>query len=112
MAEIFVDLNARIIPADREVYVARPGADYRLYPDFVEHEVVFPELPLLELENGVPLSEYQDDLDKRILRALALGTGILKKTSRNRVSTLLSMWESGHEVCRSCVPLWWAILRN
>jgi hypothetical protein len=68
---IFVDLKSLIVTPDREVYVARPGKAYKLYRSFVDNEIVGPDLPFLELVQGVPLNEHKD-IERRIRRSRAL----------------------------------------
>jgi hypothetical protein len=66
-----VDLNTRVLSQDHQVFFARPGHAYRLYPEFVEHRAVFAELPLLDLTQGVPI-EQQPRLNARIHRSRAI----------------------------------------
>lgn len=68
---IVVDLNTRIVNSDHNVFVVRPGKEYRLFEDFIKSELIFPDLPGLELRSGVPLSEYKD-LPERIRRSNAI----------------------------------------
>lgn len=71
MTQVYVDLNTRIIPATRQVYVARPGKNYRLYPEVIASKSILVELPALDLTEGLPVSEHLD-LDARIRRSKAL----------------------------------------
>jgi len=70
---INVDLRTRILPEDHQVFFARPGAQYRLYPEVVDTSSVLIDLPFLELQPGVPI-EDQPDLDARIRRSRRLRT--------------------------------------
>jgi hypothetical protein len=72
------DLNTRIIPKDREVYVARPGRSYRLYREIVKDRVVVADLPFLDFKKGVPIRK-QLNLDARILRSRALRSWYRRK---------------------------------
>lgn len=62
---IKIDLNTKIIPEGRNVFVARPGRGYRLYQQFFENNLIGPELPGIDLERGKKLSE-QSDMDLRM----------------------------------------------
>jgi len=65
---IEVDIRTKIIPDDHRVVVARPGADYRLYPEFVDKELVGPELPSLFLEEE-RINPDDPDMVARIMRS-------------------------------------------
>jgi hypothetical protein len=86
---IYFDLNARIIPPDREVFVTRPGKGYKLYLDFVQNDVVGPDLPHLELIPGKTLADHKD-LDRRVRRARAIRNWHRGKRIEKRPSTSLS----------------------
>jgi hypothetical protein len=62
---INVDLNTKIIPEGRNVFIARPGKGYRLYQQFFENNLIGPELPGIDLERGKTLSE-QSHMDLRM----------------------------------------------
>ena len=66
---ITVDLNARVLGEEHNVYVARPGKGYRLYREFTENSSLILELPGLKLEPDVPLNDQQ--LRRRINRSRA-----------------------------------------
>lgn len=68
MAKIVVDINTRLLTEDHQIFVSRPGKDYRLYPEVREGSVVLLELPGLGLVNGMRINEYQD-LQERIIRS-------------------------------------------
>lgn len=70
---IHVDLRTRILPPDHQVFFARPGAQYRLYPEVVQERSILIDLPFLDLQPGVPI-EQQPDLDARIRRSRRLRT--------------------------------------
>ena len=52
-------------------YVARPGKGYKLYRTFVDNDIVAPDLPFLDLTDGLPLGEHKD-LEQRIRRSRAI----------------------------------------
>ncbi|RYC31378.1 hypothetical protein D3273_13390 [Lichenibacterium minor] len=66
-----IDLALRVLPADHQVFFARPGIQYRLYREVTEQKVVVPDLPALDLADGVPL-DRQDRVMSRIHRARKL----------------------------------------
>jgi len=71
---ILVDLKARTVHPDSEIYVARPGKGYKLYQSFIGNGIqgiVGPDLPFLELVKGTPLSEHKD-IERRIRRSRAI----------------------------------------
>ena len=57
MPKIEVDLRTRMIPKDDQVFLARPGRQYRLYAAFVAEKEVGPELPGLEIISGRPIKD-------------------------------------------------------
>ncbi|MBR0868707.1 hypothetical protein JQ614_42670 [Bradyrhizobium diazoefficiens] len=66
---ITIDLNARVLGEEHNVYVARPGKGYRLYRDFRENSSLILELPGLKLEPDLPLDDQQ--LRQRVNRSRA-----------------------------------------
>jgi hypothetical protein len=68
---IEVDINTKFIEPNTRVYVARPGAKYRLFQQFVDEHFVGPELPGLELPS---FDRYADigDLVERVMRSVAI----------------------------------------
>lgn len=66
-----IDLALRLLPADHQVFFARPGLQYRLYREVTAQKIVVPDLPALEFEDGVPI-EGQNRLMSRIHRARRL----------------------------------------
>jgi hypothetical protein len=68
---IRIDLNTKIIPSDRKVFIARPGKGYRLYQQFYENNLIGPELPGIDLERGKKLSE-QTRMDLRLKKTAAV----------------------------------------
>jgi hypothetical protein len=66
-----IDLTLRLLPADHQVFFARPGIQYRLYREVIEHSIVVPDLPALEFKDRVPLDQ-QDRVMSRIHRARKL----------------------------------------
>ena len=58
---IEIDLNARILPEDHNVYVVRPGSGYGLFPEIVENSILLLELPGLGLQVG----QKPDDAELR-----------------------------------------------
>ncbi|MDR3500669.1 MAG: hypothetical protein P4L72_15750 [Parvibaculum sp.] len=71
MPTIEVDLRTKVLPQTTNVYVGRPGKEYRLYHQFTEGHVIGPELPGLDLQPGVPLAQ-QTLMDNRIRRSVRL----------------------------------------
>jgi hypothetical protein len=65
---IEVDLDTRVLPREHEVFFARPGEKFRFYNDFVQGQVVAPDLPGLQLDPGIPV-ERQPKLNARIRMA-------------------------------------------
>jgi hypothetical protein len=68
VTSIVLNLNTRILQDDHQVFVTRPGKDYRLYPEFLEQSVVLLELPGLTIPEEISLEECRD-LRERILMA-------------------------------------------
>jgi len=68
MPQIVVDINTRLLTDSHQIFVSRPGKDYRLYPEVSENSVVLLELPALDLTPGVPIDDYTD-LEQRIKRS-------------------------------------------
>ncbi|WP_439360717.1 hypothetical protein [Bradyrhizobium sp. DASA03007] len=66
---IEIDLNARVLGEEHNVFVARPGKGYRLYREFRENSSLILELPGLKLEPGVPLDDQE--LRRRVNRSRA-----------------------------------------
>jgi hypothetical protein len=68
---IVIDLNARVLSADHNVFVARPGKEFRLFHEIVPTENLLLEMPGLELISGRKLNDYTD-LRARVLRSRAI----------------------------------------
>lgn len=66
---ITIDLNARVLAEEHNVYVVRPGKGYRLYREFRENSSLIAELPGLKLEANVPLDNQ--NLRRRVNRSRA-----------------------------------------
>lgn len=60
----FVDLYARIIPKNHNVFFVRPGKDYHLYMQIVQKSTILADLPQLDLEPGVPFAAQPMLLNK------------------------------------------------
>jgi hypothetical protein len=71
MDSLTVDIGTKILPADHEVYVARPGGRYKLYGSVIASSMVFPELPMLDLQKGLSI-DNQPDLIRRVRRSSAI----------------------------------------
>lgn len=67
---IEIDLNARILPEDHNVYVVRPGSGYGLFPEIVENSILLLELPGLGLQVGQKPDDAE--LRRRVNRSRAL----------------------------------------
>ncbi|MEO1019906.1 MAG: hypothetical protein AAFY56_19770, partial [Pseudomonadota bacterium] len=65
---ITIDLQSRVLTPDRGVFFVRPGAGYRLHPDFESLSTIFSDLPGLDLDIERELAE-QPDIFARIRRA-------------------------------------------
>jgi hypothetical protein len=67
---IEIDLNARILPEEHNVFVVRPGNSYGLFPEITQQETLILELPGLDLTSG----QRPDDADlrRRVNRSRAL----------------------------------------
>ena len=57
---IHVDLKSRVIPEDHQVFLVRPGSNYKLMPLFEQKNGIFADLLGLELANHVPLDEQKN----------------------------------------------------
>lgn len=68
---ISVDISTKFISSETKVYIARPGAHYRLFQHFVDNSFVGPELPDLKLPDYRRLNEV-DDLLERVIRSVAI----------------------------------------
>jgi hypothetical protein len=68
---INVDLKSRVVSDQHQVYLVRPGANYRLHTDFYENSAIISDLVGLDFQRGVPLLE-QPNLVAQIRRAKAL----------------------------------------
>lgn len=64
---INIDIRAKKISEDHSVVVARPGAGYALYPEFVDESVVGPDMPSVFLE-GEEI-KIDDDIVAKIKRS-------------------------------------------
>jgi len=71
MAQIRIDISSRILSEDHRVFLIRPGKGSKLYPSFTSQSKVGPELPNLDLEDGVVFSKQPDFLAK-LLRSIAI----------------------------------------
>jgi len=60
-----------MLPADHEVFVVRPGAQYKLYKYVADDSTILLDLPGLDLDRQKALVEHED-LESRILRSVAL----------------------------------------
>lgn len=67
---IEIDLNARILPEEHNVFVVRPGSGYGLFAEITQQQTLILELPGLELTSGTRPDE--DDLRRRVNRSRAL----------------------------------------
>jgi len=67
---IEIDLNARILPDEHNVFVVRPGSNYGLFADITQQQTLILELPGLELTSGQRPEE--GDLRRRVNRSRAL----------------------------------------
>lgn len=67
---IEIDLNARVLPDEHNVFVVRPGSSYGLFPEITQQGVLILELPGLGLESGQRPND--DDLRRRVNRSRAL----------------------------------------
>jgi len=67
---IEIDLNARILPEDHNVYVIRPGSSYGLFSEITQQSTLILELPGLDLTSGQRPEE--EDLRRRVNRSRAL----------------------------------------
>lgn len=71
MAGIRLDLRFRVVPADRQIFIAFPGRGYGLYDHFHRLDCIFPQLPGLDLFPGRPFDQ-QPEILARIARARRL----------------------------------------
>jgi hypothetical protein len=90
---IEVDLNARILTEGHNVYVARPGRDFRLFPEFREAGLLLLELPGLGWLSGQQLSD--DDLRRLVNRSRALRGWYRVRTDDPKPSTDLHDYTTG-----------------
>ena len=67
---IHIDLNMTMLPETHRVFLARPGEQYTYFSHFRAEEFIGPDLPLVELEPGVPVTEHEH-LDDMLKRAMA-----------------------------------------
>ncbi|UQR66681.1 hypothetical protein LRP30_16120 [Bradyrhizobium sp. C-145] len=67
---IEIDLNARVLPEEHNVFVVRPGNSYGLFAEITQQNVLLLELPALGLESGTRPDD--DDLRRRVNRSRAL----------------------------------------
>lgn len=68
---IKVDLRSKAIGADHNVFLVRPGSNYKLYHTFLESNAIFADFLGLELEQGVELKD-QDRITAQLHRAKKL----------------------------------------
>lgn len=90
---IEIDLNARVLNENHNVYVVRPGSDYRLFPEFRESSLLLLELPGLDWPNGHELSD--EDLRRRINRSRALRGWYRVSTDDPKPSMDLTSYTAG-----------------
>jgi hypothetical protein len=102
-AVIEVDLNARILTEGHNVYVARPGRDFRLFPEFRESGLLLLELPGLGWPFGQQLSD--DDLRRLVNRSRALRRWHRVRTDDPKPSTDLHDYTTGGGQSRDLIPL-------
>lgn len=93
---VFVDINTRILPRDHEIFFARPGSGYRLYPDFIENEMIFIDLPGLNLTPDIPLSQ-QSGINQQIHRSRALKSWYRGKGDSPKPSVEVGDYSKGIE---------------
>ena len=91
---ITVDLDTKILPQNHEVFFARAGDGYRLYPEFVAEEAVFADLPGLGLTPGVAFAD-QDKLNQRLHRSRALRNWHVSQKNEPRPSDDLNDYPAG-----------------
>ena len=65
-----IKLNYPVLPQNHQVWMVRPGADYRLLKAFKNFSAIAPEIPLLHLADGVT-AEATKDLDQQVRRGKA-----------------------------------------
>lgn len=65
-----IKLDYPVIPQNHQVWIVRPGADYRLLKAFKNSSAIAPDVPLLALKDGVAAAATQD-LDQQIRRGKA-----------------------------------------
>ncbi|MGL3106585.1 hypothetical protein [Bradyrhizobium sp. BR 1432] len=92
MVAITLDLKFRVVPADRQVFIAFPGKGYGLYSTFHKLDRIFPQLPGLELFAGRPFSE-QPEILARIARARRLRNWHRSKRQSDPPSRRLSEYD-------------------
>lgn len=94
---MLIDINTRPIPSDHRVVVARPGASYKLYTDFVDGGFAGPELPGMFLRNE-DISSTDELLTARILRAREIRKWHAYGRPEDRVPDLdLSSYDNGSD---------------
>lgn len=92
MAVITLDLRFRVVPADRQVFIAFPGKGYGLYSTFYKLNRIFPQLPGLDLFPGRPFLE-QPEILARIARARRLRNWHRSKRQSDPPSRRLSEYD-------------------
>lgn len=90
---IEIDLNARVLTEDHNVYVVRPGSDFRLFPEFRESSLVLLELPGLGWPSGTQLTD--EELRRRVNRSRALRGWYRVRTDDLKPSTNLDDYTAG-----------------
>ncbi|MCJ9721129.1 hypothetical protein MOV66_04470 [Agrobacterium sp. SHOUNA12C] len=68
---IEVDIHTKRIAADTRIYIARPGAKYRFFNQFVDNNFVGPDLPGLDFSAFDNVADIAD-LEERIKRSAAI----------------------------------------
>lgn len=62
-----IKLDYPVLPQTHQVWIVRPGADYRLLAAFKASSAIAPDVPLLELQDGVTAKDTKN-LDQQIRR--------------------------------------------
>lgn len=65
-----IKLDHPVLPVNHQVWIVRPGADYRLFKAFKSSSAIAPDIPLLSLTDGVAAAATQN-LDKQVRRGKA-----------------------------------------
>lgn len=65
-----IKLEHPVLPSNHQVWMVRPGADYRLFKAFKNSSAIAPDIPLLNLPDGLAAGAAQD-LDQQVRRGKA-----------------------------------------